>query len=188
MPDILINPNQEKILSFHNYYNEKTEYLNQDKLFITDKMPGNFKWIGLIKSAFPESKIIHVTRDKKDTCFSIYKSYFANDACAYAYNPKNIVGFYNLYKDAMNHWKSIFQNDIYECKYEALVNSFEKESKNILNYCNLLWDKNVLRYFENKRRVYTVSSTQIRKKIYRSSINSWINYKDDLKKYFNSLK
>ena len=188
MPDILINPNQEKILNFHNYYNEKTEYLNQDKLFITDKMPGNFKWIGLIKSAFPDSKIIHVTRDKKDTCFSIYKSYFANDACAYAYHPKNIVGFYNLYQDIMEYWKSIFQKDIYECKYEFLVNNLEKESKNILDYCNLTWDKNVLRYFENKRRVFTVSSAQIREKIYTSSIDSWMNYKDDLGNYFNSLE
>ncbi|MFL2815102.1 MAG: sulfotransferase [Candidatus Puniceispirillales bacterium] len=188
MPDILINPNQEKILNFHNYYNEKTEYLNQDKLFITDKMPGNFKWIGLIKSAFPESKIIHVIRDKKDTCFSIYKSYFANDACAYAYHPSNIVGFYNLYQDVMEHWKSIFQKDIYECKYEVLVNNFENESKNILDYCNLTWDKNVLRYFENKRRVFTVSSAQVREKIYKSSINSWINYKDDLGNFFKTLK
>ena len=188
MPDILINPNQEKILNFHNYYNEKTEYLNEDKLFITDKMPGNFKWIGLIKSAFPESKIIHVTRDKKDTCFSIYKSYFANDACAYAYHPKNIVGFYNLYQDVMEYWKSIFQKDIYECKYEVLVNNLEKESKNILDYCNLTWDKNVLRYYENKRRVFTVSSAQVREKIYKNSINSWINYKDDLGNYFKSLE
>ena len=188
MPDILINPNQEKILNFHNYYNEKTEYLNEDKLFITDKMPGNFKWIGLIKSAFPESKIIHVIRDKKDTCFSIYKSYFANDACAYAYHPKNIVGFYNLYQDVMEYWKSIFQKDIYECKYEVLVNNLEKESKNILDYCNLTWDKNVLRYYENKRRVFTVSSAQVREKIYKNSINSWINYKDDLGNYFKSLE
>ena len=188
MSDILTNPNQDKILNFHYYYNEKVEYLNHDKLFITDKMPGNFKWIGLIKSAFPESKIIHVTRDKKDTCFSIYKSYFANDSCAYAYHPKNIVGFYNLYQDAMKHWKSIFQNDIYECKYEVLVSNFEKESKSILDYCNLSWDRNVLRYFENKRRVFTVSSTQIREKIYKSSINSWINYKDDLGKYLDSLR
>ncbi len=188
MPNILINPNQEKILNFQNYYNDKAECLNRNKWLTTDKMPGNFKWIGLIKSAFPESKIIHVTRDKKDNCFSIYKSYFANDSCAYAYHPKNIVGFYNLYKEVMEHWKSIFQKDIYECKYEVLVNNFEKESKNILDYCSLSWDKNVLRYFENKRRVFTVSSTQIREKIYKSSINSWMNYKNDLGNYFNNLK
>ena len=62
------------------------------------------------------------------------------------------------------------------------------ESKNILGYCNLTWDKNVLRYFENKRRVITVSSAQVREKIYKSSLNSWINYKDDLGNFFKSLK
>ena len=87
----------------------------------------------------------------------------------------------------MEYWKTIFRKDIYECKYEVLVNSFEKESKNILDYCNLSWDNNVLRYFENKRRVFTVSSTQIRKKIYKSSINSWMNYEDDLGKFFDGL-
>ena len=88
----------------------------------------------------------------------------------------------------MEYWESIFQKDIYECKYEVLVNNFEKESKNILDYCNLTWDKNVLRYFENKRRVFTVSSAQVREKIYTSSIDSWMNYKDELGVFLNNLE
>ena len=71
--------------------------------------------------------------------------------------------------------------------YFNLVNNFKNETKNILDYCNLSWDKNVLRYFENNRRVFTVSATQIREKIYKNSINSWTNYKDDIGNYFDSL-
>ena len=60
LPEILSNPNKENIKNFHNFYYEKLKYLNFNAKYITDKMPGNFKWIGLIKSAFPNSKIIHL--------------------------------------------------------------------------------------------------------------------------------
>ena len=188
MPEILINPSAQAIEEFHNYYNQSLDLLNYKKRYITDKMPGNFKWIGLIKSAFPNSKIIHVTRNIKDNFFSIYKSYFANDTCTYAYNPKNIVNYFNIYTKTMNIWKKIFNDEIYECKYEDLVDDYETESKNILQFCDLEWDNKVINYFNNKRRVLTVSSAQVRKKIYHSSINSWINYKDKLEPYFRDLK
>ena len=187
MPEILSNPNKENIENFHKFYLEKIKYLDPNAKHITDKMPGNFKWIGLIKSAFPNSKIIHLIRDKKDTCFSIYKSYFANDTCSYSYDPKNIVDFYNLYSKVMKSWKNIFGDEIYDCKYEKLVNDFEIEVKEILNYCQLEWDDEILSFFKNKRRVITVSSVQVRENIYKRSINSWRNYKNDLDKYFKML-
>jgi tetratricopeptide (TPR) repeat protein len=188
MPKILINPSEQAIEEFYNYYNESLDSLNYKKKYITDKMPGNFKWIGLIKSAFPNSKIIHVTRNIKDNFFSIYKSYFANDTCTYAYNPKNIVNYFNIYTEIMKIWKKLFNDEIYECKYEDLVDDYESESKNILNFCDLAWDNNVINYFNNKRKVLTVSSAQVREKIYNSSINSWINYKDQLEPYLRDLK
>ena len=187
MPEILSNPNKENIKNFHNFYYEKIKYLNFNANYITDKMPGNFKWIGLIKSAFPNSKIIHLIRDKRDTCFSIYKSYFANDTCSYSYDPKNIVDFYNLYSRVMKSWKNIFGDEIYDCEYEKLVDNFEIEAKKILNYCQLDWDDEILSFFKNKRRVITVSTVQVRENIYKSSINSWLNYKNDLEKYFKKL-
>ncbi len=187
MPEILSNPNKENIKNFHNFYLEKLKYLNFNAKYITDKMPGNFKWIGLIKSAFPNSKIIHLIRDKRDTCFSIYKSYFANDTCSYSYDPKNIVNFYNLYSRVMKSWKNIFGDEIYDCEYEELVDNFETEAKKILNYCQLDWDDEILSFFKNKRRVITVSSVQVRENIYKSSINSWLNYKNDLDHYFKKL-
>ena len=188
MPEILINPNQKTIEEFYNYYNESLNQLDYKKKYITDKMPGNFKWIGLIKSAFPNSKIIHVTRNIKDNFFSIYKSYFANDTCTYAYNPKNIVNYFNIYTETMRIWGKLFNDEIYECKYESLVDDYESESKNILKFCNLDWNNNIKKYFNNKRKVLTVSSAQIREKIYNSSINSWVNYKDKLEPYFRELK
>jgi len=166
---------------------DRINYINNDKTYITDKMPGNFKWIGLIKSAFPKSKIIHVKRDKMDTCFSIYKSYFANDTCSYSYDTKNLVDFFNLYELSMKNWQKIFKNEIYNCNYEKMVNNLEDETRKVLSYCELKWDENVLNFHKNKRRVMTVSSAQIREKIYSKSINSWKNYKNELKDLFEKL-
>jgi len=187
LPIILNNPNEENINKFCTYYIDRMNYINNDKTYITDKMPGNFKWIGLIKSAFPNSKIIHVTRNKMDTCFSIYKSYFANDTCSYSYDTKSLADFYKLYELSMKNWQKIFKNEIYNCNYEKLVNNLEDETRNVLSYCELKWDENVLNFSKNKRRVMTVSSAQIREKIYSKSINSWKNYKKELKTLFEKL-
>ena len=87
----------------------------------------------------------------------------------------------------MKSWKNIFGGEIYDCKYEKLVNNFEIEAKKILTYCQLNWNDEVLSFFKNKRRVITVSSVQVRKNINKSSINSWLNYKNDLDQYFKKL-
>ena len=87
----------------------------------------------------------------------------------------------------MKSWKNIFGDEIYDCKYEKLVNDFEIEVKEILNFCKLEWDDEILSFFKNKRRVITVSSVQVRENIYKRSINSWRNYKNDLDKYFKKL-
>ena len=87
----------------------------------------------------------------------------------------------------MKKWNNILGKEIYECSYENLVYNFENEVKKLLDFCKINWDKNVLNYFNNKRRVLTVSSAQIRESVYKSSINSWLNYKKDLEKHFEKL-
>ena len=86
-----------------------------------------------------------------------------------------------------NFSNNILGKEIYECSYENLVYNFENEVKKLLDFCKINWDKNVLNYFNNKRRVLTVSSAQIRESVYNSSINSWLNYKKDLEKHFEKL-
>ena len=90
-------------------------------------------------------------------------------------------GFQNV--DINDIFNNIFGDEIYDCEYERLVGNFEIEAKKILNYCQLDWDDEILSFFKNKRRVITVSSVQVRENIYKSSINSWLNYKNDLEKY-----
>ena len=122
-----------------------------------------------------------------DNIFSIYKNHFPGGKINFAYDLNEIVEFYKLYRDLMKHWNNILPDFIFNLKYENLVNNTEKEISEMLNFCNLEWENACLEFYTNKRPIKTTSDTQVRKKIYSSSINSWLNYKDFLKKYEKEL-
>jgi len=179
--------NLQKFSNIGNEYIKNLRQLTKSSKKITDKMPINFKWIGLIKLILPNSKIIHCIRNSHDNCFSIYKNYFANKELNYAYDLEDISTFYNLYNDLMNYWKSVLPDFIYDIKYEDLVQNPHKRIPELITQCDLVWDENCLKHYNNKRIIRTASDTQARKKIYKSSINSWKNYEKNLKKIFNKL-
>jgi len=154
---------------------------------VTDKLPINFKWIGLIKLILPNSKIVHCIRDSRDNCFSIFKNYFANTRLNYAYNLGEICEFYNLYSDLMKHWKNVLPEFIFDIKYEKIIDNPEKEIRSLLKACDLDWDDNCLKFYDNKRPIKTASDTQAREKIYKSSVDSWKNYKKYINMFFNKL-
>ena len=85
------------------------------------------------------------------------------------------------YKDMMNFWNNLFKNKIYNIKYENLIKDNEKEIKNLINYCDLEWDENCMSFYNNKKSVSTASLAQVRNPIYKSSIEKWKNYSEELK-------
>ena len=153
----------------------------------TDKLTANFKWIGLIKLILPNAKIVSCTRNSKDICLSIFKNYFTNNELNFAYDIDEIVSYYNLYFKLMNHWRNILPNYIYDINYEKLIKEPEPQVKDMLKYCNLDWDPNCLKFYNNMRIVKTASDTQVRKKIYTSSINSWKKFESELNTPFKKL-
>ena len=116
-----------------------------------------------------------------------YKNYFINPNLSFAYNLDEIVEYYILYNDLMSHWKNVIKDFVIDIKYEELISNPETKIRNLLKKCNLTWDKNCLTFYENKRPIKTASDTQVRKKIYKSSINSWKNFEDNLINHFNKL-
>ena len=170
------------------------EYVNKIKEIsgknekVTDKLPINFKWIGFIKLILPNSKIIHCTRNPKDICISIYKNYFTNAELNYAYDIEELVNFYNLYEDLMKFWKNNLPGFITEIKYEDLIKNPKKEIPKLIKNCNLSWNENCIKFYNNKRAIKTASDVQVRNKIYTSSIDSWKNYERYLKRDFAKLK
>ena len=161
-------------------YLKKIERFNYNEEYITDKSPLNFRWIGIIKMMFPNSKIIHCKRDAMDTCFSNFKNSFAQGSLGFAYSLKNLGEYYNLYNDLMDFWNNKYPGEIYNLNYEKLVDEPEIEIRNLLNFCNLDWDENCLQHQKNKKIVATASLAQVRSPVYKSSIKKWQNFKDDL--------
>lgn len=161
--------------------------LNEDKKFITDKMPVNFRLIGFIKLILPNSKIIHCCRSAQDTCLSIYKNFFGKNVMPWAYDQLELATYYNQYKNLMSYWSKIFPDMIYDVHYEKLINDQENETKKLIKYCGLTWNESCLDFYKNNRAVGTASVNQVRQKIYSSSLKLWENYKVTLSKLFDNL-
>lgn len=156
-----------------------------DEQVFTDKWPLNFRHIGFILSAFPEAKIIHLRRDAKATCWSIYRHYFADNANGWAYDFSDLFKFYDAYEDLMKYWHQLYPKKIYDLSYEKLTKNQEKETHQLLDFCSLEWDENCLNFHRNKGAVGTASVTQVRKKMYQGSSDSWKKYKEYLKPLTN---
>ena len=180
--------NDERFKKIGQEYVNKIKEISGKNEKVTDKLPINFKWIGFIKLVLPNSKIIHCTRNPKDICISIYKNYFTNAELNYAYDFEELVNFYNLYKDLMQFWKNNLPGFITEIKYEDLIKNPKKEIPKLIKNCNLAWNKSCIKFYNNKRAIKTASDTQVRKKIYRNSMDSWKNYEKYLKENFAKLK
>jgi LPS sulfotransferase NodH len=118
---------------------------------------------------------------------SIYKNYFTNIELNYAYNFDELVEFYKMYKDLMEFWSHYFSKDIVTIKYEDLIKNPKKEIPKLIDNCGLNWEINCLKFYNNKRVIKTASDTQVRNKIYKSSINTWKNYQKYLTKGFKKL-
>ena len=168
-------------------YLENLDRYNTNKNYITDKAPLNFKWIGLIKLILPKSKIIHCTRDPKDICLSLFKNFFEGEL-NFSYNLEEAGKYYKLYQNLMEFWKQLLPDFIYDISYEKLVENQEFESRKLLDFCNLDWDKNCLTFYRNKRGIVTASFAQARKPIYKNSVKSWQNYKNELLPMFKILE
>jgi len=167
--------------SVQNHYLEGLKKLEYQEEYVIDKAPLNFRWIGFIKTIFPNAKIIHCQRDAMDICFSNFKNFFSAGTLSFTYDLNDLGTYYNLYKDLMDYWLSMFKAEIYNLSYERLISKQEEETKNLLNYLDLPWDEKCLEPHKNKKIVATASLAQVRSPIYKSSLNKWQNYSDELK-------
>lgn len=161
-------------------YLEYIRYFNFNEKYITDKAPLNFRWIGFIKILFPDAKIIHCSRDPKNNCLSMFKNLFEG-GLPFTYDENDIVEYYKLYKDLMKFWEIKIGDSILNIKYEDMIKDNEGEIKKIINFCNLEWEDNCLKFYNNKTPIKTMSTAQARQPIYKSSVKSFDKYKKFLK-------
>ncbi len=150
-----------------------------DALRVTDKLPHNFFYLGLIALLFPRARVIHCLRDPVDTCLSCYFQMFSGTH-DYCYDLAHLGGYYRQYEQIMAHWKAVLPLPILEVQYEQLVADPEPLSREMIEFVGLEWDDACLRPHENKRQVTTASFDQVRQPIYQKSAGRWRHYERHL--------
>jgi hypothetical protein len=150
-------------------------------------MPNNFIAIGLIHALFPKAKIIHVKRNPLDTCLSCYTKLFS-EGQFYSYDLTELGQYYGCYERIMSHWRNLLPADTFlDVQYENLTQDLEAEAKRLMAYCDLPWDPACLRFHQAKREIRTTSFMQVRQPIYKSSVNSWRRFENQLKPLIETL-
>ena len=164
------------INDYKNQYLALIGELNNSSSVFTDKELLNFINIGLILKLFPDARIINCTRDPVDNCWSIYKNYFPIKT-QFVNSFKDIAKFYKLYLKTMSFWHKEFPKNIFDLKYENLVENPKDQIMKILNFCDLEWDENVMMHHKNSRIIKTLSFDQANKPINKKISSTIKNYK-----------
>ncbi len=149
--------------------------LAPDAARVTDKMPGNFSFLGLIELLFPDARVVHCVRDPLDTCLSCYFQDFAMSQ-PYSYDLANLGAFYRDYERLMEHWKTVLTIPMLDVSYEEMISDQEAVSRRLIEFCGLEWDDDCLQFHTTERFVATSSYDQVRQPIYSSSVRRWEKY------------
>jgi len=163
--------------------------LSPDAERITDKLPSNFYFIGMIHLVLPHAKIIHAMRDPMDSCFSCYSRLFNENNLAFSYDLETLGRYYGRYIDLMRHWHEVLPpGTILDMPYEKTVADTEGQARKLLEYLGLPWDEKCLDFHKNKRPVKTASAAQVRKPIYKTSLARWEPFREHLAPLLDLVK
>ncbi len=147
---------------------------------VTDKMPSNYYFAGLIHLALPNARIIHIIRDPVDTCISCFSKLFSAEQ-NHTYDLAELGRYYKRYEHLMAHWRCVLPaGRILDVRYEEVVADLEGQARRIIAHCGLPWDDRCLAFHETDRPVRTASATQVRQPIYKSAIGRWRVYEEQL--------
>jgi len=146
---------------------------------LTDKMPYNYRNLGLIALLFPRARVIHCLRDPIDTCLSCYFQNFSTGSF-FSFDLGHAGLYYRQYERLVAHWRKVLDRPMLEVRYEEHVAEPERICREMLNFLGLEWDPACLRFHESRRFTNTASREQVRKPIYTSSSGRWQNYERHL--------
>jgi len=174
-PDILSELTSEEITEFGNTFIEETQVHRHGRPFFIDKMPNNFRHIGLIKLILPNAKIIDARRNPMSCGFSVFKQLFA-EGQEFSYSLEDIGEYYRDYVDLMNYWDQALPGQVHRIQHEDVVADLETEVRRLLDYLELPFEQSCVEYHKTERNVRTPSSEQVRQPIFTSSLEQWKNY------------
>jgi thioredoxin-like negative regulator of GroEL len=168
-------------------YLDKVRRGGVDAVRFTDKMPLNYLYCGLIQRALPNAKIVHVIRQPMAACYSMYKTLF-KDGYPFSYDLKEIARYFIGYRRLMDHWQTSAPGTIYPLSYEALVADQRGETRKLLEFCGLEWQDACVEFHRNPMPTTTASASQVRRRLYDSSVSQWRHYATELKELSDVLR
>jgi tetratricopeptide (TPR) repeat protein len=157
------------------------KYLNDTRIYRTgkprfiDKMPNNFRHIGLIRLLFPNAKIIDARREPMACCFGNLKQLFARGQ-EFAYSVDDIARYYRTYLELMEHWDAALPGRVLRVHHEDVVDDLERSVRLILDFCELPFEPACLEFHRTERSIVTASSEQVRRPIFREGLDQWRRY------------
>jgi tetratricopeptide (TPR) repeat protein len=186
-PGNLANLSRDDVMRFGEDYIRDTRIYRKDgTAFFIDKMPNNFRHIGLIQMILPNAKIIDARRGAMGCCFSGFKQLFA-EGQEFTYGLEEIGQYYADYVQLMTHWDSVLPGKILRVRYEDVVADLETQVRRLLEYCELPFEQACLDFHRNERAVRTASSEQVRQPIFKSGVDQWDNFSPYLGPLRNKL-
>jgi len=174
-PAVLAELAAEDFRKLGNGYLNITRAYRGNKPFFIDKMPNNFRHIGLIHLILPNARVIDVCREPMACCFSNLKQLFASGQ-EFTYSMEDIARYYRTYLDLMRHWDAVLPGRVLRVCYEDVVEHLETNVRRILRFCALEFEPACLEFYKTQRTVATASSEQVRQPIFCDSLLQWRNY------------
>ncbi|MCK4708096.1 MAG: sulfotransferase, partial [Gammaproteobacteria bacterium] len=168
--------------------NAAESYLNTLKTYsattrrVVDKMPTNFTHVGLITKLFPKAHIVHMIRDPRDSCLSMYFQRFG-PKMTFSTDLVELADYHLAYQQAMEYWNEVLDIKIHNVVYEDLMEDQESMTRKMLEFCGLEWSDKCMNFHQSKRDINTPSYDQVRKPLYKKSVARWKNYE----KYIHPL-
>jgi tetratricopeptide (TPR) repeat protein len=174
-PAVLANLVPEDFRRLGERYIAETRAYRGDKPFFIDKMPNNFRHIGLIHLMLPNAKIIDVRREPMACCVSNLKQLFASGQ-EFTYSVEDIARYYKSYLELMRHWDAVLPGRVLRVWYKDVVQDLESNVRRILKLCGLEFEPACVEFHKLDRSVYTASSEQVRQPIFSEGLHQWRNY------------
>ena len=178
-PSSLLQLPTQELAAIADQYRHALALLAQGAAHVTDKRPDNFLHIGLIKTLFPNARIVHTTRNPLDNALSVYFLHL-DQRMAYALDLEDIGHYYGEYRRLMAHWKAMYGADILDFDYDTFVQEPRPAVERLLEFCGLSWEEGCLSFERVNNAVRTASVWQVRQPLYRHASGRWQHYEQHL--------
>ena len=185
-PKSMSSLTQKQREDFGKQFIEDTRMHRKDAPMFTDKMPNNFRHIGLIHLIMPNAKIIDARRYPLDCCFSMFKQLFAQGQ-EFSYGLAEAGSYYKSYVKLMDHWDTVLPNKILRVNNEDVIEDLEGQVKRMLDFLDLPFEEDCISFYETDRSVRTASSEQVRQPINKKGMGRWKPYAKNLKPFIESI-